>query len=290
MVIYCQTTNAVTMVYAHFEAELGAMMYKDGSGNTKERLVEMFHAHSDELYKNHILDSFGNEDGYVRVVIVSIAYGMGVDCNGVKTVIHYGPSRNLETYMQESGRAGRGHNNPCTAIILYKNLMLKHCSYDIVNYIRNQAQCRRKVLLSHFDVDSDNIIRPKHLHLCCDICQKKCNCSGRQCDFSFFYYSHAIGIAQRRHAEYKMQDCLIVSRSQVLCLNLIIWKSLILVVLMISKGCHTLLYWHQQIYYVDLLICKEAKLLNTVRNYSVCKTFILMLMFGSHALQVIFCL
>ena len=186
VVIYCQTIKAVTMVYAHFEAELGAMMYKDGSGNPKERLVEMFHARTDELNKNHILDSFRNKDGYVRVVIATIAYGMGIDCKGVKTVIHYGPSRNLEAYMQESGRAGRGHNSPCTAIILYNNLMLKHCSEDIVNYVRNQAECRRTVLLSHFDVDSDNIIQPKHPHLCCDICQKKCSCNGRQCDFSFF--------------------------------------------------------------------------------------------------------
>ena len=39
---------------------------------------------------------------------------------------------------------------------------------------------------SHFDVDSHNIISPKHPHLCCHMCQKKCSCSGRQCDFSFF--------------------------------------------------------------------------------------------------------
>ena len=58
VVIYCQTIKAVTMVYAYFEAELGAMMYKDGSENPKERLVEMFHARTDELNKNHILDSF----------------------------------------------------------------------------------------------------------------------------------------------------------------------------------------------------------------------------------------
>ena len=139
------------------------MMYKDGSGNPKERLVEMFHACTDELNnKNHILDSFWNKDGYVRVVIATIAYGMGIHCKGVKTVIHNGPSRNLETYMQESGRAGRGYNSPCTAIILYNNLMLKHCSEYIVNYVHNQAECRQKAILMLIQTISFN----QHILIC----------------------------------------------------------------------------------------------------------------------------
>ena len=70
----------------------------------KKRTVEMFHSRIDELNRDHILQSMGKPDGSVRVLIATIAYGMGIDCKNVTTVIHYGPSYNLETYLQESGR------------------------------------------------------------------------------------------------------------------------------------------------------------------------------------------
>ena len=37
----------------------------------------------------------------------TIAFGMGIDCAGVNQVIHWRPSADVESYMQECGRAGR---------------------------------------------------------------------------------------------------------------------------------------------------------------------------------------
>ena len=39
--------------------------------------------------------------------MATIAFGMGVDCKGVCRTIHFGPSKNIESYIQETGRAGR---------------------------------------------------------------------------------------------------------------------------------------------------------------------------------------
>ena len=57
---------------------------------------------------------------YIRILIATIAYGMGIGCKDVKTVIHYGPSCNCETYLQESGRAGEKRNtskDQCKSVI-----------------------------------------------------------------------------------------------------------------------------------------------------------------------------
>ncbi len=166
------------MIYAHFEAELAQNMYKDKIEDPKNRLVEMFHARTDELNKNHILASFAHENGCIRVLIATIAYGMGIDCKAVKTIIHYGPSRNLEAYLQESGRAGRDQNSQCQAIILYNNIMIKYCDEDIVAYCRNATECRRTMILNHFYNNAIAIKPPKYACLCCDICQRKCSCDG----------------------------------------------------------------------------------------------------------------
>ena len=59
---------------------------------------------------------------HLQVLIATIAFGMGVNCKGVRRVIHFGPSKNIEQYVQESGRAGRdGEDSTC--IILYNGLL-----------------------------------------------------------------------------------------------------------------------------------------------------------------------
>ena len=46
-------------------------------------------------------------NGTLRIIIVTTAFGMGIDCPGIVNVVHYGPPANLEQYAQETGRAGR---------------------------------------------------------------------------------------------------------------------------------------------------------------------------------------
>ncbi len=46
-------------------------------------------------------------DGHIRVLICTVAFGMGVNCKSVRRVVHFGPSKSVELYVQESGRAGR---------------------------------------------------------------------------------------------------------------------------------------------------------------------------------------
>lgn len=43
----------------------------------------------------------------VRVVIATVAFGMGIDCPDVRQVVHLGPPEDVEAYILEVGRAGQ---------------------------------------------------------------------------------------------------------------------------------------------------------------------------------------
>ena len=45
--------------------------------------------------------------------MATIAFGMGVDCKGVHRTIHFCPSKNIEAYIQETGRVGRDGEQEC---------------------------------------------------------------------------------------------------------------------------------------------------------------------------------
>ena len=59
--------------------------------------------------KDKITSSFECIKGSIRVVIGSTSLSMGVDFPHVRYVVHFGPSKNLTSHLQEAGRAGRDH-------------------------------------------------------------------------------------------------------------------------------------------------------------------------------------
>ena len=78
--------------------------------------------------KESILQSYCKPGGTLRVIIATVPFGMGLDCPDVRKVIHWGPSSDIEQYLQETGRAQVGinyHPQPFCLWLIFKPIQLR---------------------------------------------------------------------------------------------------------------------------------------------------------------------
>ena len=121
-IIFCRTHITVSKCHSTVLNALKEKAHIDigetGRRDYKTRIIAMFHSDTDQDVKDHVIKSLSSCNGTVRVVFATIAFGMGMDCKGLTTVVHYGPPDDIDDYFQESGRAGRDTANTCYAVLL----------------------------------------------------------------------------------------------------------------------------------------------------------------------------
>ena len=81
--------------------------------------VEAFHAGKDTAEKKHIQENFVT--GTTRIITATNAFGMGIDKDDVRLVIHADIPGSIENYLQEAGRAGRDQKDAECVLLFDEN-------------------------------------------------------------------------------------------------------------------------------------------------------------------------
>ena len=202
IIIYVNSITMCETLYIWFHSELKKDAYIDEM-TIENRMVEIYHAHTDEDTKLRIMSKLSSEDSTIRVLIATVACGMGVNIPDIFIVIIWGLPPSLLQMWQEIGRCGRDGRSGIAICYSYARSVSMpcdkcrkerkhHCKCNDREYLKSavtleKEHCQRINCLKHFLLEgmgSSDIKMLENKKKCSDHCDTACECSFCKCCIS----------------------------------------------------------------------------------------------------------
>ena len=147
-------TEGSTIIYCFSKKECETLSEKI---NNEGILSLVFHSETKD--KRNVLDNF--KTNQVRVVVATIAFGLGINKPDVRMIIHKDMPKSIDSYYQEIGRAGRdGLPSKCVCYFNYSDLNKQQqletkstISLSMYNFCKEVYTCRLQQLTYLLDLD-----------------------------------------------------------------------------------------------------------------------------------------
>lgn len=171
--------ETISDCYVYFNTYLGGEQYEPvgSSPLAKNRLFCQFYAQYPEHERARIVKELTSGESKLRLLFVTVSFGIGVDINDIRRVIHIGVPYTMEEYFQEAGRCGRD-GFPSTATIYYNSYDIsegrKNMSEIMRKFVRAKQSCKREMILKYFGYATPKRSAPEHT--CCDFHKQRCQC------------------------------------------------------------------------------------------------------------------
>ena len=170
--------ETIAECFCYFSTKMGPLQYHPigAAPVAKNRMFTQFHAQYPDHERERIVQELVSGESKLRLMFVTVAFGIGVDVPNIRRVIHIGVPRTLEEYFQEAGRCGRD-GKPASATIFYNSYDISTAKKGMAPSMREYVRankCKREMILSYFGYKP-----PKRAgvdHTCCDFYQQYCQC------------------------------------------------------------------------------------------------------------------
>ena len=162
-IIYCQNINSAVNMYEYFGAKKRLVPY-----------VNVYHAHTSQTLRDNILNDLKRENSEIRVLIATVAFGLGINIPDIVRIIHWGNPGSIQEYWQEVGRCARSIQSG--RALMYRtsgSINKAKTTLDMINLVQGEA-CIRLSVLNYFKFESmsensiQNVVGGEK---CCSRCQ-----------------------------------------------------------------------------------------------------------------------